>query len=97
MTLLGGAAVIITTQQSRGKPAFLAVLVPLALLEPLLLTAFHRNLVQVIQVVDISMALLLGGLATQLVFQQRLGRANFGPYTQTQAVAGPGAAQIEVS
>ncbi len=71
MTLLGGAAVLTMTQQSRGKPAFLAVLVPLTLLEPVMLTAFHTNLLQVIQVVDICMALLLAGLATQLVIQAR--------------------------
>ena len=49
MTLLGGAAVLIATQQSRGKPAFLAVLLPLTLLEPALLIAFHQNLMQVVR------------------------------------------------
>jgi O-antigen/teichoic acid export membrane protein len=71
MTLLGGAAVLIATQQSRGKPAFLAVLLPLTLLEPVLLTAFHQDLLQLIQVLDVSMALLFGGLAIQFTIQQR--------------------------
>jgi hypothetical protein len=97
MTLLGGSAVVITTQQSRARPAFLAVLIPLTLLEPALLIAFHQNLLQVVQVVDISMALLVCGLTTQLVLQQRLGPANFVPYIQAPTVAGPSAAQIEVS
>jgi O-antigen/teichoic acid export membrane protein len=71
MTLLGGAAVLIATQQSRGKPTFLAVLLPLTLLEPALLTAFHHDLMQLIQVLDLAMALLLAGLAIQFVIQQR--------------------------
>jgi O-antigen/teichoic acid export membrane protein len=72
MTLLGGAAVLIATQQSRGKPAFLAVLLPLTLLEPALLIALHRNLMQVVQVVDVAVGLLLVGLATQYALQQRV-------------------------
>jgi O-antigen/teichoic acid export membrane protein len=71
MTLLGGAAVLIATQQSRGKPAFLAVLIPLTLLEPALLIAFHHDLMQLIQVLDVAMALLLAGVAIQFVIQQR--------------------------
>jgi O-antigen/teichoic acid export membrane protein len=71
MTLLGGAAVLIMVQQSRGEPTFLAVLIPLTLLEPALLIMFHRNLLQVVQVVDVSMALLVGGLAVHLVVQRR--------------------------
>jgi O-antigen/teichoic acid export membrane protein len=71
MTLLGGAAVLIATQQSRGKPAFLAVLIPLTVLEPALLAAFHHDLMQLIQVLDVAMALLLAGLAIQFAIQQR--------------------------
>lgn len=73
MTLLGGAAVLTATQQSRGKPAFLALLLPLTVLEPVLLTVFHQDLMQVVQVVDIAMALLLAGLAVQFTLQQRSG------------------------
>jgi O-antigen/teichoic acid export membrane protein len=71
MTLLGASAVLITTQQSRGRPAFLAVLLPLSFLEPALLVAFHQNLTQVVQVLDISMVLIASGLAIQFVLQQR--------------------------
>ena len=63
MTLLGGASVLIATHQSRGKAGFLAVLLPLAALEPILIAGFHKSLMQVVQDVDISMALLAGGLA----------------------------------
>ena len=70
MTLLGGAAVLIATQQSRGDAGFLAVLVPLTVLEPVLLTAFHQSLMQAVQVVDISMALVFGGLSAQFIVQK---------------------------
>ncbi len=97
MTLLGGAAVLIATQQSRGKPAFLAVLLPLTLLEPVLLLVFHQNLMQVVQVVDIAMALLLAGLAAQFILQQRvvpLSREASAPAIATTA---PTIAQIQAS
>jgi O-antigen/teichoic acid export membrane protein len=70
MTLLGAAAVLIMTQQSRGTPGFLAILMPLTLLEPILLVVFHQSLLQVVQVVDICMALLLASLAAQFARQQ---------------------------
>jgi len=70
MIMLGGAAVLIATHQSRGKPGFLALLLPLALLEPALLVAFHQNLAQVVLVVDISMALVAGGLGVLYLVQQ---------------------------
>jgi O-antigen/teichoic acid export membrane protein len=89
MTLLGGAAVLIATQQSRGKPTFLAVLLPLTLLEPALLTAFHHDLMQLIQVLDLAMALLLAGLAIQFVIQQRS--------VQTPRFASSPAPQVQVS
>jgi len=59
MTLLGGVAVLIATHQSRGRPGFLAVLLPLTILEPVLLMRLHQTLVQVVQVVDVSMGLIL--------------------------------------
>ncbi len=62
MIMLGGAAVLIATHQSRGKPGFLAVLLPLTLLEPVLLSVFHESLAQVVLVLDVSMALVAGGL-----------------------------------
>jgi O-antigen/teichoic acid export membrane protein len=62
MIMLGAAAVLIATHQSRGRPGFLALLVPLSLLEPILLLAFHQSLGQVVLVVDVSMALVAGAL-----------------------------------
>jgi O-antigen/teichoic acid export membrane protein len=70
MILLGGAAVLIATHQSRGKAGFLAVLLPLTMLEPLLLMAFHNDLTQVVVSVDLSMALVVGGLAAMYFFQR---------------------------
>lgn len=97
MTLLGGAAVLIATQQSRGKPAFLAVLLPLTLLEPALLVAFHQNLMQVVQVLDLAMAILLAGLAAQFMLQQRAGHSSRDAATRAIAPTAPTNAQIQVS
>jgi O-antigen/teichoic acid export membrane protein len=71
MTLLGGVAVLIATHQTTGKPDFLAVLLPLTLVEPILIVAFHQNLLQVVQVVDLSMALVFGGLEALYLVEQR--------------------------
>jgi O-antigen/teichoic acid export membrane protein len=62
MTLLGAAAVMIATHQSRGRVSFLWVLVPIALLEPVLITIFHKSLIQVVGVVDVSAGALLAAL-----------------------------------
>jgi glycosyltransferase involved in cell wall biosynthesis/O-antigen/teichoic acid export membrane protein len=75
MTMLGGVAVLTAAQQSRGKPAFLAVLVPLSVLEPALLLVFHSSLAQVVLVVDLATALLLLGLAVLYLIQERLERS----------------------
>lgn len=72
MIMLGGAAVLIATHQSRGGPGFLAVLLPLTLLEPVLLVAFHQNLAQVVLVVDISMALVACGLGALYLMQHNI-------------------------
>jgi hypothetical protein len=72
MIMLGGAAVLIATHQSRGKAGFLALLLPLALLEPVLLFAFHQNLAQVVLVLDVSMALVAGGLGALYLVQQNV-------------------------
>jgi O-antigen/teichoic acid export membrane protein len=74
MTLLGGVAVLIAAHQSHGRPGFLAVLVPLTVLEPVLLLTFHQSLVQVVQVLDISMALILVGLGGLYLMQERTRR-----------------------
>ena len=44
MTMLGGVAVLVATHQSQGRPGFLAVLLPLTLLEPALLITMHQSL-----------------------------------------------------
>ena len=56
------------------RAGFLAILLPLAALEPLLIAAFHQTLIQVVQVVDISMALPAVGLAAWYLIQERAGR-----------------------
>lgn len=71
MTLLGAAAVLIATHQSRGKAQFLAVLLPLTLLEPALLALFHQSLGQVVLVIDICMALIAAALGGLYVAQER--------------------------
>jgi O-antigen/teichoic acid export membrane protein len=71
MIMLGAAAVLIATHQTRGTPGFLAVLIPLAALEPALLSLFHQNLWQVVVVVDISMSLVAGGLGALYLVQER--------------------------
>ncbi len=80
MILLGGAAVLIATHQTRGTPGFLAVLVPLTALEPVLLLIFHQSLWQVVLVVDVSMGLVVSGLATLYLIQERaqISRAAIG-------------------
>ncbi len=71
MSLLGGAAVLIATHQSRGRARFLAVLVPVTVLEPLALAAFHADLLQVVQVVDVAMATLFAGMAVLALVEGR--------------------------
>jgi O-antigen/teichoic acid export membrane protein len=70
MTLLGAAGVLIATHQSRGRRDFLAVLIPLAVLEPVAILLFHQTLQQVVQVVDICMLALVIGLAVLYAAQQ---------------------------
>jgi hypothetical protein len=71
MTLLGCASVLIATHQSRAGRAFLAVLLPTALAEALLITAFHHSATQVIVVMDLCMAALVVGLGCLLVQPRR--------------------------
>jgi hypothetical protein len=75
MMLLGAAAVLIATHQSRGRPGFLAILLPLAVLEPVLIVAFHQTPLQVVQVVDVSMGLVAAGLAAWYVVGELSERA----------------------
>jgi hypothetical protein len=80
MTLLGGAAVLIATHQTSGRREFLAILIPLAALEPIAIVVFHGSLMQVVQVVDICMLVLVGGLGVLYLVQKSSTRAIvFGP------------------
>jgi O-antigen/teichoic acid export membrane protein len=63
MTLLGAAYVLVTTYQSRGDARFLLVLIPVSVLEPGLIIRFHSDLLQVVQVMDLSMLVLVLGLS----------------------------------
>jgi O-antigen/teichoic acid export membrane protein len=74
MTMLGGIAVLIATHQSHGRRGFLAVLLPMTVIEPLMLMAFHQDLLQVVQVLDISMALILAALGILYLVEERARR-----------------------
>ncbi len=87
MTLLGGAAVLIAAHQSSGKPAFLAVLIPITLLEPGLIVAFHQGPGQIVQVLDVSMAVLLVGLGALFLAQQRERRIASFAFAGTGSIA----------
>jgi hypothetical protein len=65
--------------------------------EPALLTAFHQDLLQLIQVLDVSMALLFGGLAIQFIIQQRSAQSARIASTQLVASAPSPTPQIQVS
>jgi O-antigen/teichoic acid export membrane protein len=92
MILLGGTAVLIALHQSRGEPGFLAILLPLTLLEPSLFLLFHQSLIQVVQVLDVSMALLFLSLgALYLVQQPALKSSAVAP---GNSVASPNMAQV---
>jgi O-antigen/teichoic acid export membrane protein len=95
MTLLGGVAVLIATHQTRGTPGFLAILLPLTLLEPVALVAFHQNLTQVVQVIDISMALILIGLGSLYLVQERT--AGVAEIARPSTSATPAVAQLGVN
>jgi O-antigen/teichoic acid export membrane protein len=74
MTMLGGAAVLVATLQSQGRPGFLAVLLPLTFVEPALLLVMHQSLLQVVQIVDVSMAAILIGLGAFYIVHERYRR-----------------------
>lgn len=78
MIMLGIAAVLITTHQSRGRAGFLAVLLPLSLLEPVLLLFFHQSLAQVVLVVDVSMAILALAMLALYLVQAEMRSQNAG-------------------
>jgi hypothetical protein len=70
MILLGAAAVLIATHQSRGRRDFLIVLIPLAVVEPAAILLFHQSVQQVVVVVDICMLALVIGLAAIYLAQR---------------------------
>ncbi len=92
MILLGAVAVLIATHQSHGKPGFLAVLLPLTIMEPFLVVLFHENLMQVVLIVDVSMALVVFGLGALYVIRERAERLSM-----SLRVAGPPAAATGMS
>jgi len=95
MTLLGAVAVLNAAHQSIGKPGFLVVLLPSAVVEPALLVAFHKTLIQVVQVVDLSMALAFVGLGAWYLMQERSRRPHI--EVPPDAVALQPIAQVQVN
>jgi O-antigen/teichoic acid export membrane protein len=72
MTLFGGAAVLVANGQARCNGDFLAVLIPVAFLEPVMILRFHHTPMQVVQVLSVSMGILFLGLAILYLVQQRV-------------------------
>jgi O-antigen/teichoic acid export membrane protein len=70
MTLLGAAAVLIATHQTAGRRNFLAILIPVAVLEPIAILFWHGSLTQVAQVVDVFMLALVVGLGVLYLVQK---------------------------
>lgn len=85
MTLLGAAAVLTATHQSRGKRMFLNLLVPIAALEPILIIRWHGSVMQVIGILDASMAVLVIGLLGMYLTVERR-TADLGDGTTTAAL-----------
>jgi O-antigen/teichoic acid export membrane protein len=92
MTLLGAAAVLIATHQSAGRRDFLAILIPLAALEPIAILFLHRSLTQVVQVVDICMLALVVGLGVLYLAQKSTGQTRV---LVPKAERGVGAGSLE--
>jgi O-antigen/teichoic acid export membrane protein len=90
MTLLGAAAVLIATHQTSGRRAFLAILIPLAALEPIAILLYHGSLMRVVQVVDICMLALVVGLGVLYLAQRSIAHTIvFGPKPELAVGAGP--------
>jgi len=97
MTLLGAAVVLIAIHQSRGKPAFLAIVIPITVLEPLLIMSFHTSLSQVVLVMDACMGLLVAGLAVlALVEERNAGRISL-PALSTDSLRSSAAPQVQAA
>jgi O-antigen/teichoic acid export membrane protein len=72
MTFFGGASVLVANGQARGRGDFLAVLIPITLIEPIVIISFHQTLIQVVQVLTVSMAALFGGLVMLYLVTERV-------------------------
>lgn len=79
MMFLGAAAVLIAAHQSRGRAGFLAILLPLAVLEPVLIAVFHTSLIQVVQMLDIVMVIVALALGAWFLVVERSERSRIGP------------------
>jgi hypothetical protein len=87
--LLGTAAVLIATHQTGGRREFLAILIPVAVLEPIAILFFHRSLTQVVQIVDICMLVLVVGLGVLYLAQRSKAHTiAFGPKPEVAVGAG---------
>jgi O-antigen/teichoic acid export membrane protein len=72
MTLFGGASVLVANGQARCNGDFLAVLIPVTVLDPVLILRFHQSPMQVVQMLSVSMAILFFGLTILYLVQQRV-------------------------
>jgi hypothetical protein len=70
MILLGTAAVLIATHQSQSPRDFLAVLIPVALIEPAAIVVFHQSLFQVVEAVDACMLVLVMALGALYIVRR---------------------------
>jgi O-antigen/teichoic acid export membrane protein len=91
MTLMGAAAVLIATHQSRGKRTFLSVLVPIAAAEPVLIILRHGSVMEVIWILDACMAALVIGLLSLYVADER--RIALPDYNATKTALTPSVAE----
>jgi O-antigen/teichoic acid export membrane protein len=71
MTLFGAVAVMINALQSLGRTTLLWVTLPLSLIEPALILLYHSSLLQVVQMMDVSMGIFVVALAILYVFEER--------------------------
>jgi len=97
MTLLGAAVVLIAIHQSRGKPAFLAIVIPIVVLEPLLIMSFHTSLSQVVLVMDACMGLLVAGLAALALVEERKAIRISLPALSTDSLRSSVAPQVQAA
>lgn len=88
MTFLGASAVLIATYQSRGRPIFLAVLLPITLAEPTLIVAFHQTLSQVIDVVALTTGLLAVCLAALYALEERVNSVDAPSFENAPTLSG---------